>query len=253
MEQHCNTCRSMLFNTSKLLRWATSSQIPILDKKRSNRFVRIERSKSYRLKAPKKRCNTCSRVAAFLDTFCTLSKLNAQQGPIMTYQTDRIWHAKATPQPNKTLCLTLGFFHSISHWCISKTASTKRYVTVICKWKTATRDYVSACFNTSKLLQEAASSRISILDKERSNRFVRMIWKIQVSPLKSTQKEMQCLQSCCRISWHILHFAQAERSTRSDNDISNWQDLTRKSNHSQTRHLVWLTLFFSSTVKQVLQ
>ena len=53
--------------------------------------------------------NACSRVAALvgvgpIDTSCTF------HGPTMTYQTDRIWHAKATPQPNKTPCLTPPFF-----------------------------------------------------------------------------------------------------------------------------------------------
>ena len=135
-----------------------------------------------------------------------LPKLSAQHGPTMTYQTDRIWHAKATAQLNKTPYLT-PLLHFPSSLCISKTASTKRYVTILCKWKNCnTWLCLSMLFNTSKLLRGAASSRIPILDKERSNRFVRMIWKIQVSPLKSTQKRMQCLQSCCCICWHILHF-----------------------------------------------
>ena len=102
-------------------------------------------------------------------------------------------------------------------------------------------------FNTSKLLRGAASSRIPILDKERSNRFVRMIWKIQVSPLKSTQKRMQCLQSCCCICWHILHFCPSwALNTARQWHIKLTGSDTQKQQHSQIR---WYHSFHPPNLK----
>ena len=198
----------MLFNTSKLLRGAASSRIPILDKERSNGFVRmIWKIQVSPLKSTQKRMQclqSCCCICWHILHFCPSWALN----------TARQWHIKLTGSDTQKQqhsqirhLIWLLFFISIPHWCISKTASTKRYVTILCKWKNCnTWLCLSMLFNTSKLLRGAASSRIPILDEERSNRFVRMIWKIQVSPLKSTQKRMQCLQSCCCICWHILHF-----------------------------------------------
>ena len=174
-----------------------------------------------------------------LQSCCRISWHILHFFPSWALNTARQWHIKLTGSDTQKqhhsqirhLVWLLLFFISIPHWCISKTASTKRYVTILCKWKNCnTWLCLSMLFNTSKLLRGAASSRIPILDKERSNRFVRMIWKIQVSPLKSTQKGCN---ACSRVAAFLdtsCTFSQAERSTRPDNDISNWQDLTRKSN-----------------------
>ena len=117
----------------------------------------------------KKRCNACSRVAALvgvgpIGTSCTF------HGPTMTYQTDRIWHAKATPQLNKSpphlkwrkegvRFWLLLFFISTPHWCISKTASTKRHVTMLCKWKNCNTWLWEACC----LIQASCSEEPRVL------------------------------------------------------------------------------------------
>ena len=85
-----------------------------------------------------------------------------------------------------------------------------------------------------------------------------LVFAFAPGSLLQCAKKMQCLQSCCCTCWCWTHystctFVPAERSTRLDNDMSNWEDLTRKATPRQIRVLVWLLFFFSSTLKQVLQ
>ena len=122
--------------------------------------------------------DACSRVAALvgvgpIDTSCTF------HGPTMTHQTDRIFNTlKATPQPNKTPCLTPAFFHFHSS-LMHQQNSVNQKIREIFALQMEKLQHVKLClsmlFNTSKLLRGAANCRTPILDKERSNRFVRMI------------------------------------------------------------------------------
>ena len=90
--------------------------------------------------------NAFSRVAALvgvgpIDTSCTF------HGPTMTYQTDRIFNTQKQhhSQIRHLVWLQLDSI-SIPHWCINKTASTKRCATILCKWKNCnTSLLVSAC------------------------------------------------------------------------------------------------------------
>ena len=98
----------------------------------------------------------------------------------MTYQTDRIWHAKATPQPNKSPCLARSFLRFPSSLMHQQNRVNQK-IREIFALQMEKLQHVKLCrsmlFNTSKLLRGAATCRTPILDKERSNRFVRMIWK----------------------------------------------------------------------------
>ena len=72
-------------------------------------------------KSQRKQKRTCLRTCLFrlwaLSSALThpalLPKLSAQHGPTMTYQSDRIWHAKskATPQLNRCPFVTRAVFH----------------------------------------------------------------------------------------------------------------------------------------------
>ena len=118
----------------------------------------------------------------FLTHPALLPKLSAQHGPTMTYQTDRIWHAKATPQLNKSPGLTHSFlqFHceasapivslnqslvhihsSLMHQQNSVNQKIRDYALWMEKLQHVTMR--SMLFNTSKLLPEAANARNPIL------------------------------------------------------------------------------------------
>ena len=96
-----------------------------------------------------------------------LPKLSAQHGPTMTYQTERIWRAKATPRLNKSPRLTRSFLHfhsSLMHQQNSVNQKIHDYALQMEKLQHVTMR--STLFNTSKLLREAASSCNPILTKK---------------------------------------------------------------------------------------
>ena len=125
----------------------------------------------------KKGYNACSRVAAPLvgvrpiDTSCTFAQAERSTRPddgiYQTYQTDRIWHAKATPQLNESPRLTRSSLHvrsSLMHQQNSVNQNTREYALQMEKLQHVT--IRSMLFNASKLLRAAANSRVPILTKK---------------------------------------------------------------------------------------
>ena len=104
----------------------------------------------------KKGYNACSRVAAPLvgvrpiDTSCTFAQAERSTRPddgiYQTYQTDRIWHAKATPQLNESPRLTRSSLHVRSSLMHQQNSVNQN-----------TRDYALQMENCSTWLWEACS------------------------------------------------------------------------------------------------
>ena len=162
------------------------------------------------------------------DTSCTF------HGPTMTHQTDRIFNTQKQHHSQIRHLVWLQLFSiSIPHWCISKTELTKRYVKfLLCKWKNCnTWSCVAAC----SLIQASCSEELPLVElpswtKKDPTDLSEWFERSKSHRLKAPKKGCN---ACSRVAAFVdtsCTFAQAERSTRPDNDISNWQDLTRKSN-----------------------